>query len=169
VAERAGRLAYSHDEVNERIKVALAKDFAEAPLAKVRDILSEQDQKSLFPADRIAQLDEIRASCRGSAVANTVIDCAIEAVHSGLTGGNALRAALENAASAHLQARSNQIEEHCLRNDPKHGSLVRARLRAARAAVSGDQIASEMMSGRPAKSDSRVLHRHDGVDDGPAL
>src|SRR3546814_17877927 len=64
--------------------VALKRDCREAPLSQIRDILGGGKQSSLFQEDRAAQLEAARHACRGSAAANTLIDCAIEATANGL-------------------------------------------------------------------------------------
>src|SRR5688572_11844958 len=77
-AERAAKSAFSPAEVCEAVPIALIKDFvAEAPLEAVAEILGSGQQAPLFTEDCARQLDEIRRACRGSVIANALIDCAI--------------------------------------------------------------------------------------------
>lgn len=169
LAERAATPAYSTAQVAEAFPVALKRDFREAPLSQVRDILGGSAQTSLFKEDRAARLETARQACRGSAAGNTLIDCAIEANAQGLTGDAAFRSALENAMDAHARAGCHQIEEHWRRKEPESTANVRERLREARAACAHDAIAAELMSGEPSKSGDLKLPKRTGVDEGPPL
>lgn len=169
LAARAATPAYSPTQVAEAFPVALKRDFGEAPLSQIRDILGGGEQSSLFREDRAAQLEAARHACRGSAAANTLIDCAIEATANGLTGDTAFRTALENASDAHAKAGCHQIEEHWRREEPQSTVNVRDRLNTARSACSYSDLASELMSGKPTGKGDLRLRKRTGVDEGPSL
>lgn len=169
LAERAATPAYSAEQVAEAFPLALKRDFREAPLSQVRDILGGSAQTSLFKEDRAAQLEGARQACRGSAAGNTLIDCAIEANAQGLTGDAAFRSALENAIDAYARGGCHQIEEHWRRKEPESTANVRERLREARTACGHDAVASELMGGEPAGSRDLKLPKRTGVDEGPPL
>jgi hypothetical protein len=82
LAQRAAQGAFPPDQVCEALPYALKRDILEAPIKGVRDIMSGD---SLLPELRVEQLEALRESCRGSAPANLLIDCAVDAVRNGLT------------------------------------------------------------------------------------
>lgn len=169
LAERAATPAYSAEQVAEAFPIALKRDFREAPLSQVRDILGGSAQTSLFKEDRAAQLEAARQACRGSAAGNTLIDCAIEANALGLTGDAAFRSALENAIDAHARGGCHQTEEHWRRKEPESTANVRERLREARTACAHDAVACELISGESTGSRDLKLLKRIGVDEGPPL
>lgn len=169
LAERAGTPAYSPGDVADAFPVALRRDFREAPLSQIRDILGGGEQSSLFEEDRTGQLEAARRACRGSAAGNTLIDCAIEANADGLVGDRAFRTALENALDAHARGGCHQIEEHWRREEPGSTANVRDRLIAARSQYSYAALASEMMSDEATVSSDLRLAKRTGVDEGPPL
>lgn len=132
LAKRVETPAYSLDDVDETLVRALKKEFREAPMGGVRDILGGGKQGSLLREDRAAQLDAARQACPGSAAGNTLIDCAIEADANGMTGDTAFKEALKNALEPHARGGCHQIEEHHHRKEPQSAPNVRGRLRAAR-------------------------------------
>lgn len=168
LAERAATPAYAAEQVAEAFPVALKRDFREAPLAQIRDILGGGSQSSLFQEDRTAQMEAARQACRGSSAGNTLIDCAIEANADGLTGDAAFRSALGNAVDAHARAGCHQIEEHWRREEPQSTANIRERLGEARSAYAREALVSDLMSG--GATDSNVkLRKRTGVDEGPPL
>lgn len=166
LAERAATPAYSPDEVNAALPLALRDEFREAPLAEVADILRGERQGSLFREERSHQLNALRASYPGSVVATTLIECALEAVADGLQGESALHIAVTNALKAHGRTGGRQIEEHYQRNR-SHGNELRDRLLRARKHCRYDALASELLSEGQA-GDVRP-HRRSGIDEGPQL
>ena len=169
LAKRAATPAFNSAEVGEAIPVALRREFAEAPLAKVREILGGAEQSFLFREDRAEQLEAARHGCRGSVPGNTLIDCAIEAIANGLTGDAAFKVALENALDAHARAGCHQIEEHWRREQPRNTGNVRARLEAARSECSYRALASKLISGQTGNQRGSRLSKRTGVDEGPPL
>ncbi len=168
LAQRAAKGAFSPDQVCEALPYALKRDILEAPITAIRDIMN---RGSLFPEMLVEQLEGLRQSCRGSATANLLIDCAVEAAASGLKGDasteSALRSALEDTTRNALRG----IEEHYRREASAHSSgYVRGRLDAARRQLDCGALARELLSAEiPPARRSIVLPRLSGVDDGPSL
>jgi hypothetical protein len=170
LAERAAKSVFAKEAVREALPHALKKDVGELPLDRVRDILGGGRQGKLFQEDRIAQLEETRNDCRGSALGNALINCAIEAVTDGLTGDNACKTALKNAFDEYTRNAFRGVEEHYQREgSDRSARFVRERLDAARSECDFGGLASEIMSpNKLANSPSRLL-KHMGIDEGPAL
>jgi hypothetical protein len=93
LAERSAKAAFSPDQVSEALPHALKKEIPAAPIKEIRDIMGSD---TLFSELRIERLDALRQTHR-SAAATHVIDCAIAAAASGLTGEAGTHAALQNA------------------------------------------------------------------------
>ncbi len=169
VAERAATPAYGPEEIAEAFPIALKKDFREAPVSTIRDILGAGEQNPLFNDNRAKQLEAVRRVCRGSTAGNTLIDCAIEATENGLTGEAALRSALEGALDAHARSGCHQIEEHYRREEPRSTADVRDRLAAARNLCPRSELASELIAGKNDGGDGLRLEKRTGIDEGPSL
>jgi hypothetical protein len=167
LAQRMATPSFPSDQVWEVLPYALKREVLEAPIKEVRDIMSW----SLFPELRAEQLEGLRPSCRGSAAANRLIDCAVEVTMSGLTGDagthSALRNALEDTACISLRG----IEEHYQRNaGSRSAGYVRGRIDEARRRLDCDALASDLLSpSAPKSSRSITLPRRSGVDEGPPL
>lgn len=168
LAERAETPAFSTGDMDEALRVALKKEFSEAPLSAIREILGGGDQGSLFQVDCAGQLDEARQACWGSVAGNILIDCAIEANANGVTGDAAFQGALQNALEAHAWSGCHQIEEHHHRKEPHSAPNASKRLRGARDRCSFGALASELMPNKQPVNDTR-LRKHTGVDEGPPL
>ena len=170
LAERAAKSVFSKEAVREALPYALKKDAREIPLERVRDILGGGRQGKLFQEDRIAQLEDARNNCRGSALGNALINCAIEAVTDGLTGDKACGTALKNAFDEYTRNAFRGVEEHYQREgSDRSARFVRERLDAARRQCDFGGLASEIMSSdKPANSTAR-LPKHTGIDEGPSL
>jgi hypothetical protein len=168
LAQRAAQGAFAPEEVREALPYALKCDFLEVPIKAVREIM---DGDTLFPELRMEQLDRLRASCRGSAVANRVIDCALEALRNGLTGYGATHTALTNALEETAHSGCRGIEEHHQRKASSGGTgFVRARLDDARQPLDCGAIARELLVPEtPPTRRSVSLPRRKGVDEGPPL
>ena len=170
LAERAAKAAYSADQVCEALPYALKKDFREAPLEAVRDILGGGKQGSLFPNERIEQLEAVRQTCRGSATGNILVDCAIAAVGGGLIGDAAFQNTLENACEEQARSGFRSVEEHYQREESARSArYVRDRLDAARRQCDFKAIASDFMLSAKPPRDALRLPRHTDLDEGPAL
>jgi hypothetical protein len=168
LAERAANMTFTADQVGETVPYVLQKDFREAPVDTVREILGGARQGSLFPNDRIEQLEAARESCRGSAAGNTLIDCAIESVAAGLSGDVACKSALENALKEHTRNGFRSVEEHYQREARESVGQVRDRLDAARTRCDFGALASDLLSPDNAPRTAR-LPKHSDVDEGPPL
>lgn len=168
LAERAGNSLYTSDEVEEAFSLSLKGESREAPISEVRAILGYGTQRTLFDDDCSVQLDAVRQVCRGSALGDMLIDCAIEANANGLTGDEAVHQALRNALEARAWSGCRQIEEHQYRELPRDGAMVRDRLNQARNGFNFDALASELMSD-PKSNQNLRLTKHTGIDEGPPL
>jgi hypothetical protein len=167
LAERAAKAAFSPDEVRDQLPHTLRKDAQALPLNSIRDILGGGHQSSLFHSDRIAQLEAARDACRGSALGNALIDCAVEAVSNGLTGDTACRTALANAFGDHARNELRSVEEHYQREaGARSARYVRDRLDAARSQCDFTALASGVMTqGKP--DNSAGMPKRTGLDEGP--
>ena len=166
-AERLENSSYTPEEIDEAWLSALKKDFREPPLSEIRTILVGNGQRPLFKENLAAQLDSVRQSCRGSAVGNTLIDCAIAADANGMVGNSAFHHALTSTLEAHVRSHYRQIEEHYYRKSPVKCPPVRERLHEAYNRFSCASFASELMS--PQSSIGHQLPKRTGIDEGPQL
>lgn len=159
---------FTAGQVGEAVPYVLRKDFREVPLDAAREILGGGNQGSLFPNDRMEQLEAARESCRGSAAGNTFFDCVVESVATGLTGDAACKSALENALKEHTRNNFRSVEEHYQREAGESAGQVRDRLDAARTQYDFGAIASDLLSPSNRKSTARLPKKND-VDEGPPL
>jgi hypothetical protein len=169
-AERVENPACPLKEVCDALKHALKKDFAEAPVEKVKNILGGgREQASLFPQERIAQLEKLRRECPGSAAAKALIDCAVEAVADGQGGEDAVKEALKNASESYTRDYFRGVEEHCQREGGDSADLIRDRLQATRQACDYDTLASDLTTGENISGKSSGIEKHSGIDEGPPI
>jgi hypothetical protein len=167
-ADRVENPACPLNEVCGALEHALKKDFAEAPVEQVKDILGGgRKQASLFPQERIGQLEKLRRECPGSAAAKALIDCAVEAVADGQGGEAAVKDAIKNASESYTRDYFRGVEEHCQRGGGDSADLIRDRLQATRQACDYDAIASDLATGKNLAGKSS--EKHSGVDEGPPL
>lgn len=168
LAQRAAKSVFSPEQVCEAMPYALKRDILEAPIITIREIMNDG---SLFPELRVERLEKLQQSLRGSAPANLVIDCAIEAVRRGLNGDTGAETALRNACEDTARNALRGIEEHYLREAGSRSSgYVRERLDAARQKVDCGVLARELLSAnKPPSRRSVTLPRHSDVDEGPPL
>lgn len=170
LAERAARDAYSFNEVGEAVAHALKSEFLEAPLREICNILDGKGQANLFTDNRIDRLEQLRDTWRGSAASNTLLDCAVDVVNSGLMGKPAQIAVLKDALAGYLLSANRSIEEHYLRKaGSKDASFVRGRLDVAYQHCNFNGIANEMLIARGTPSPVKNLPRNFGIDAGPPL
>lgn len=168
VAQRAANLAHTADEVCGALAHALKKDILEAPIGAVRDIMNSD---TLFSSMRIEQLEALRAHSPRSAVANSLIDCAVEVAADGGAGEDgaaaAVTAALEDVARASLRG----IDEHYQREAGARASrTVRTRLDEAMGKLDRNGVARELLAPtRPPSRRSVEMPRQTGLDEGPPL
>lgn len=167
LAERGAKAAFSADDVRDAVPYALRKDARELPLDAIRDILGGGKQGSLFRSDRVAQLEAAREACRGSALGNVLIDCAVETVTNGLTGDAACRSALANAFADHTRNEFRSVEEHYQREaGARSARFVRERLDTARGRCDFTALASELMTPVKPSRNAPRLPKRTGLDEG---
>lgn len=170
LAERADKAAYSVHEVSEALPAALQQEFREAPLKKLKKALGVDNQGMLFTVQDPKELDALRAECPGSAAGNALIDCAKEAVASGLSGEAACEQALANALDECSRSAFRGIEEHYYRKAPDYrAQFVRSRLDEGRSRCDINSLAKDMLNAPPKGSHGRTLSKHGGLDEGPEL
>jgi hypothetical protein len=167
-AERAAKPVHSESEVCEALTFSLKRDILEAPIEKMREILDNR-KPDLFPTRQVEQLEELRSTCRGSAAANVSIDCAVEAIQSGLRGHAAVQSALQNALEDVMRSAFRGMNEHYQREaTSKETGNLRTRLDTARRQIDCEAIANELLSPqKPPSPRSLKLPRHTGLDEGP--
>jgi hypothetical protein len=169
LSERAAKAAFSPDQVGEALPRALKREFTDAPIKAVRDILGGGPQSSLFPSERLQQLEALRSSTYGSAAANSLIDCAIDVVREGRTGEAATTAAIANALDEQTRSAFRSVEEHYQRKaGSRDATFVRNRLNAAREGCDYGSLAAELASDSSPRA-GRALPKKSDVDEGPAL
>jgi hypothetical protein len=169
LSERAAKAAFSPDQVREALPHALKQEFMDAPVKAVRDILDGGPQSSLFPAERVQQLEALRRSTFGSAAAKNLIDCAVEAVNEGRTGEAATTSAVANALDEYTRSAFRSVEEHYQREaGPRDAGFVRDRLTAARVSCDYNALATEIASGASPRGGAALPKKSD-IDDGPPL
>ena len=170
LAMRAAKAAFSVDQVCEALPRALKREFREAPVEAVREILGGGEQGSLFSNDIVLQLEIARGACRGSSTGAALIDCAIEAVTTGLKGDTACEAAVRSALDACAQSNFRSVEEHYQREATTHSArLVRERLDAARHKCDFGALASELLAPTKPKGRTDNLPKRTAIDDGPEI
>ena len=170
LAERAAKSAFSPDQVCEALPTVLKADFRGVPLDVVRDILGGGKHSTLFPDDKVVQLESVRRICPGSAAGGALINCAIDAVTKGLTGDGAFLSALENAFDDHARAGFRSVEEHYQREGSQRGArFARQRLDEARRQCNLKSLAQEFVAADKRPSNTIRLPQHTGIDEGPQL
>lgn len=138
------------------------------PWKKFESVFTGKQQSSLFPNDHVRDLEAIRSSARGSAFANSVVDCAIDAVHRGMRGDAALRATLESACDAHIRSGFKSVEEHYLRKEGSPSALnVRERMESARKQTNLTELVATLTDPKLARGTR--LPMQSGLDEGPPL
>ncbi len=169
LAERAAKAAFSKDDVQATLPLALAKDFrADAPIEAVREILGGWQQSDMFSDDRVERLEAARSECCGSTAGNALIDCAIEAVYNGRSGEAAAVSALANALGEYCQGEFRAVEEHYQREaNARSARFVRERLDGARQQTDFQSLAKDMLS--PPRGASMRIVKQTGLHDGPPL
>src|ERR1700761_8587580 len=112
-AERAAKPVHSMAEVCEALTFALKRDILGAPIENMRDVLDSR-KPDLFSTRTVEQLEDLRSKFRGSAAANVLIECAIEADQNGLRGHVAVKSALQNSLEDIMRSTFRGMNEHYL-------------------------------------------------------
>jgi hypothetical protein len=168
LAERAAKSVFSLSEVNEALPYALHCDILEAPIEAVCDIVAGGAQGSFFNDDRLAELEIVGKSYYGSAAAVTLIECAAQTVHQGLTGEAAKEYMLKNTLDGLVRNSFRSMEEHYQRKEGgESSSFLRKRLDAARNALDTEALTKKILS--PQKRARTRLNKQTGIDEGPAI
>ncbi|UWU77459.1 hypothetical protein N2603_03010 [Bradyrhizobium huanghuaihaiense] len=167
-AERAAKFVYSEGDCREALELAIKREILGAPISAVGEILDAR-RPDLFQTHQVEQLEDLRGTCRGSAMANVLIDCAVEAARNGLRGRSAVQSTLQNAINDVVLSAYRQMNEHYQREaKPREVLNLRTRLDAVRRQLDGGALASEILShSTPPSARSLQLPRHTGLDDGP--
>jgi hypothetical protein len=114
-SKRADEKAFSPSEVCEAIPVALIQDWraeiAQGLPRQIQAILSD-NQTSMFGDQRIEKLDALKGENSGHPLANTLIDCAIQAANNGKSGEEAMTEATSAALMDRADRGKRQVEEH---------------------------------------------------------
>lgn len=170
-AERAGNPACPMAEVREALAPALKREFAGAPVDDVRDILGAgSKQASLFPQERITQLEALRAKYPGSAPAKALIDCAVESASGGQIGESVVASVLESALESRTRDCFRSVQEHYYREGSgRKAAFMRERLNSAKGSCDYKGIASDLSAGGKQPAASAKLQKRSGIDDGPPL
>jgi hypothetical protein len=169
-AERVENPACPLKEVCDHLGHALKKDFAEAPVEQVKDILGGgRRQASLFPQEQIAQIEQLRHECPGSAAAKALIDSTVEIVADGQRGDAAVKGAIQNALESYTRDYFRGVEEHCQIEGASAADLIRDRLQATRKACDYDAIASDLATDQNLSGKPSGIEKHSGIDEGPPL
>jgi len=167
-AERAAKPVYSEQDCREALELAIKREVLGAPITAVREILDAR-RPDLFQTKQVQQLEDLRGACRGSAAANTLIDCAIEAAQGGLRGRSAIQSALENTINEVMLSSYRQMNEHYQRKaTPREVLNLRTRLDKVRRRLDSGALASDLLSHvTPPSPRSLQLPQRTGLDEGP--
>lgn len=169
LAECLDNASFSADDVCERRDSAILGEFArEVPdtlMSGLRDILCSSDQGSLF-APSGDEIENLRMHSNGSSVGNLLLDCAIDAVNSGLNGDVALAAACSETANEILDRQGRGMAEHYQRETgAKRASHFQSRIESLQNSHSMDGLVNRIVQGGRAMV-IRAPTRHTGLDDG---
>jgi len=169
LAERAAKAAFSKDEIQAPLPLALRNDFlAEAPIEAIREILGGGQQSDMFSDDRVERLEAARSECCGSTAGNVLIDCAIEAVYNGQSGEVAIVSALANALGEYCLGEFRAVEEHYQREaNARSARFVRERLDGAREQTDFRALARDILS--PSRGSNMRIVKQTGLHEGPPL
>jgi hypothetical protein len=172
LAECLDNASFSMDDVRERRDSAILGEFtrevSEALISGLREILCSSDQGSLFSPSG-DEIENLRSQANGSPVGNLLLDCAIEAVNSGMSGEAALSAACVEAANEILDRHARGMAEHYQRQaGVKRASHFHSRLGTIQDSRSMEGLVDRIVHGGRAMV-IRAPTRHTGLDDGVRL
>ena len=172
VAEFADNRAFDSEDVREAVIAAFGDDLradkVEVVAESVCEIVGGQ-QDSLFPTEKVLQLEALRHSAAGHVFGQMLIDCALHQLDNGNSGPNAAVEATAEAFSMWGARHARQTEEHYLRESTATRARdVRARIEQALGSVSYKSFARQFLSSS-ATSLPRSPPKLTGIDDGPRL
>jgi hypothetical protein len=169
LAECLDNASFSADDLCERRDFAILGEFArEVPdtlMSGLRDILRSSDQGSLF-APSGEEFENLRMHASGSSVGNLLLDCAIDAVNSGISGEAALAAACNETANEILDRHGRGMAEHYQRKTgAKRASHFQSRMQSVQDGRSMDALVNRIVQGGRATV-IQAPTRHTGLDEG---
>lgn len=172
VAEFADNRAFDSEDVRDAVIAAFGDDLRADKMDVVAERICEivgGQQDSLFPTEKVLQLETLRQSAAGHVFGQILIDCALHQLDNGNSGPNAAMEATTEAFSIWGARHARQTEEHYLRESTATRARdVRARIEQALGSVSYKPFARQFLS----SSANSVLRRPpklSGLDDGPRL
>jgi hypothetical protein len=168
--EKADNHNFGADELRRDLGACLHGDWTgdvERPLlGKVRQIMDNAAQSSLFGNEGIRQLEAVRKDTAGSALAELFVDCAIQALREGHTSTEGTSEAVTNASTEWLNRSFRGVEEHCINENVERARAlgVRARLNAA-AAGTVEMVVHQVLGLTPAEK-VEMPSKQRGLDEG---
>ena len=168
-AERMANSAYSVEERNEALEDALLQDFKGSPRAQLCEVLIGTGQGQLFSEREtmLSELARIDQQFVGNNAAQALVSSAIQALHEGHSGIDALKYAECASADEVLRAASRSIEEHYHRKaSVDDANTIRERLDAIRIGRQGLGLPSVNVVSR---ANGPRIRRRTGLDEGPPL
>lgn len=169
LAECLDNASFSTDDLCERRDSAILGEFkrevSDSLMAGLRDILCSSDQGSLFGPSG-DEIENLRMHTSGSSVGNLLLDCAIDAVNSGVSGEAALAAACNETANEIFDRHGRGMAEHYQRETgAKRASHFQARMQSVQDGRSMDSLVKRIVEGGRAMV-IRAPTRHTGIEDG---
>lgn len=168
--KHAYRDASSDDDVLEALSQALLDDCREEIPHELRSALEnaigQQKQAHLFEDDLATSLDDLRGLASGYPLAQSFLDCAIDAANQSPRADLKLVDVLARALAERAVRGARQAEEHCKKKaNATRAAGMRSRLDQAISQTSFSGIAAGVLGNEAA----HALKRHDGLDDGVPL
>lgn len=169
LAECLDNASFATDDLCERRDAAILEEFkrevSESLMSGLRDILRSSDQGSLFGPSG-DDIENLRMHTSGSSVGNLLLDCAIDAVNSGVSGEAALAVACDETANEILDRHGRGMAEHYQRETgAKRASHFQARMLSVQDGRSMDSLVNRIVQGGRAMV-IRAPTRHTGIEDG---
>ena len=169
LAECLDNASFSTEDLCERRDSAILGEFArevsDTLMSGLRDMLCNSDQGSLF-APSGDEIENLRMHTSGSSVGNLLIDCAIDAVNSGVSGEAALATACNETANEILDRHGRGMAEHYQRETgAKRATHFQLRMQSVQDGRSMDALVNRIVQGGRAMV-IRAPTRHTGIDEG---
>jgi hypothetical protein len=172
VAEWADKVAFEPDQIAQIIPQALEEDWREESCDEavriLKDALGDPRQGSLFEAEKIAGLEDLRKTAGvGSPLRRLVVDCVIQAASEGQA--DPLLEGTKNALTIRSGSCARSVEEHYRRRTNDNRSVsVRTRMESGIERTPLDNVAQRLAKiGTPTASQQPV--KQQGLDDGVRL
>lgn len=169
LAECLDNTSFSEEEVSERRDAAIIGEFSreisDTLMSGLRHLLCSSDQGLLF-APSSDEIETLRTQVDGSPVGSLLLDCAIDAVNSGIVGEAALAAAYQETAAEILDRHARGMAEHYQRETgAKRASDFQRRVETMVHGHAMVDLASRLVQGGRALV-IRAPTRHTGLEDG---